>query len=54
MPQSFSCAHLHLTFSTKNREPFLGNLQLRMEMHAYLGEISNKLDCPSIIVPQLL
>ena len=50
MPQSFSCLHLHLVFSTKNREPFLGNLQLRKEMHAYLGEISNKLDCPSIVV----
>ena len=50
MPQSFSCAHLHLVFSTKNREPFLSDLQLRQEMHAFLGQVSNKLDCPILIV----
>ncbi|MFC1850619.1 transposase [candidate division CSSED10-310 bacterium] len=50
MPQSFSCAPLHVIFSTKKREPFLSDPQLRKEMHAFLGEVSNKLACPSVIV----
>ena len=50
MPQSLSCVHIHLVFSTKNREPFLRNAEIRDEMHAYLGGVSRKLDCLPIIV----
>lgn len=50
MPQSFSCAHLQVIFSTKNREPFLRDLPLRQEMHAYLGKVSNNVDCQTVIV----
>ena len=50
MPQSLSTVHIHLVFSTKNRAPFLRNPDLRSEMHAYLGGISKKLDCPPAIV----
>jgi REP element-mobilizing transposase RayT len=50
MPQSLSAVHIHLVFSTKGREPFLRNVQVREEMHAYLGRISKELDCPPVIV----
>lgn len=50
MPQSLSCVHLHLVFSTKNREAFLRDGELRKEMHAYLGGVSKTLECPSVIV----
>lgn len=50
MPQSLSSVHIHLVFSTKNREPFLWDETLQQEMHAYLGGISKKLDCPPVIV----
>jgi putative transposase len=50
MPQSLSAVHIHLVFSTKGREPFLRNAQLRKEMHAYLGGISKELYCPPVIV----
>lgn len=50
MPQSLSAVHVHLVFSTKGREPFLRNEQVRKEMHTYLGAISNELDSPPVIV----
>jgi putative transposase len=50
MPQSLSAVHIHLVFSTKGREPFLQDAQVRKEMHAYLGGISKELDSPPIIV----
>lgn len=50
MPQSLSSVHLHLVFSTKNRHPFFQDIGLRAEVHAYLGGISKKLDCPPLIV----
>ena len=38
MPQSFSCLHYHLIFSTKGRAPFLvGDLPNRL--YAYIGGI---------------
>ena len=50
MPQSISSVHIHLVFSTKNREPFLRNAEIRKEMHSYLGGVSKKLDCSPLIV----
>lgn len=50
MPQSLSAVYLHLIFSTKGREPYLADTDLRLEMHAYLGGISKQLDCPPIII----
>ena len=50
MPQSHSAVFLHLIFSTKNREPWLRDAELRAELHAYLGGVSKKLDCPPIAV----
>jgi putative transposase len=50
MSQSLSAVFLHLIFSTKNREPWLADPSLRAEIHAFLGGISNQLDCPPVIV----
>ena len=50
MPQSLSSVHIHLVFSTKGRQPFLRNEEIRKEMHAYLGGASKKLDCFPVIV----
>ena len=50
MPQSLSSVYVHLVFSTKNREPFLRDADIRKEMHAYLGGVSKTLDCPPVIV----
>jgi putative transposase len=50
MPQSLAQIYLHLVFSTKDRRPFLQDLQVREEMHYYLGGTSNKLGCPVLRV----
>ncbi len=50
MPQSLSSVYLHLVFSTKELRPFLRDQAIRDEMHAFLGGISKKLDCPLILV----
>jgi putative transposase len=39
MPQSLSAVYIHLVFSTKDREPFLRNLEMRTKLHAQLGGI---------------
>ena len=49
MPQSLSAVYLHLVFSTKDRRPFLNDATLRSETHAYLGSVSQQLDCPPIL-----
>jgi REP-associated tyrosine transposase len=50
MPQSLSAVYIHLIFSTKERFPYLKDEQLQRDLHAYLGEISKRLDCPPIRV----
>ena len=42
MPQSLSKVILHIIFSTKNREPWLGP-KVRPRMHAYLATIRRDL-----------
>lgn len=54
MPQSHSAVYIHLIFSTKNREPFLHEPEMRASAHSYLGEISKRLDCPPLIVGGML
>ena len=49
MPQSLSVVYIDPVFSTKDRRPFLRDTALRASLHAYLGEISNRLDCPPVI-----
>ncbi|MEK6283279.1 MAG: transposase [Acidobacteriota bacterium] len=50
MPQSLSAVYIHLVFSTKHRQPFLRDKNLRKDLHAFLGGTSKNLDCPPIIV----
>jgi putative transposase len=50
MPQSLSNVLVHIIFSTKNREPFLNDPELRAEMHRVLGGICNDRGSQSIIV----
>ncbi|MDB5340053.1 MAG: transposase [Planctomycetaceae bacterium] len=50
MPQSLTSIYVHLIFSTKDRQPFLDDLQVRTNLHTYLGGVSNRLECPTIVV----
>ena len=49
MPQSLSAVYIHLVFSTKNRQPFLRDSDMRVALHAELGGISKRLDCAPMI-----
>ena len=42
MPESLSKVILHIIFSTKNREPWLGS-DVRTRMHAYLATVCRDL-----------
>jgi putative transposase len=50
MSQSLAQIYLHIIFSTKERRPFLDDVELRKDTHAYLAGICRNLDSPSIIV----
>jgi len=50
MPQSLSAVYIHLVFSTKERYPYLIDEHFQRDLHAYLGEISKRLECPPIRV----
>jgi putative transposase len=50
MPQSLSAVYVHLVFSTKNRRPLLRDKASRETLHAFLGGISKRLDCPPILI----
>ena len=49
MPQSLSAVYIHLVFSTKDRQPFLRDLDTRTRLHAQLGRISKTLGCAPIL-----
>jgi REP element-mobilizing transposase RayT len=49
MPQSLVRNYLHITFSTKNRYPFISS-EIEEELYNYLGGICKKLDCYPILV----
>jgi REP-associated tyrosine transposase len=50
MPQSLAKVYIQIVFSTKDRFPFLSNIDIKKQMHAYLGGACNSLDCQVIIV----
>jgi len=50
MPQSLSNVVVHLVFSTKDRQPFLANDEIREEIHRQLGGTSKTFGCPTLIV----
>lgn len=45
MAQSLSNVFVHVVFSTKDRRPFLKDVQTRTELHCYLAGVSANLDC---------
>ncbi len=49
MPQSLIRNYLHITFSTKNRYPFIDS-EISEELYRYLGGICKNLECNPIIV----
>jgi putative transposase len=50
MSQSLAKILVHTVFSTKNRQPYLRDRDLRTETHAYLGGILANRGCQPIIV----
>ena len=44
MAQSLSKIYVHITFSTKSREPLIKK-EIQPELYAYIGEICNSLEC---------
>jgi REP element-mobilizing transposase RayT len=49
MGQSLVKNYVHITFSTKHRQPLI-HPPVEEELHSYLGGICNKLECPVIKV----
>ena len=50
MPQSHAAVYVHWVFSTKQRQPFLKDLNVRSQVHSALGGIAKRLECMPIIV----
>ena len=50
MPQSLSRIYLHVTFSTKNRERWLIDADLRKALHAYVAGTIKHLECVPVEV----
>jgi REP element-mobilizing transposase RayT len=49
MPQSLARLHVHLVFSTKNREPFITDA-VRESLHAYLATVLQNLGCAPVLI----
>ena len=49
MPQSVARLHVHLIFSTKNRERFLHD-QIRESLHSYMATVLQNLNCPPVLI----
>ena len=49
MPQSLVNNYMHITYSTKNRYPFI-DMQIKDEIFSYLGGICKNLECNPLIV----
>ena len=47
MPQSLSKVYVHITFSTKNRHPFIDD-NMKQDLWTYLGGICKSLECNPI------
>ena len=50
MSQSLAQIYIHIIFSTKNRESFLGDETIRREMHAYLATVLREYDSKAIVI----
>ena len=50
MPQSLARVVLHVVFSTKKREPFLKDDDVRNRLHAYMAGVLQRIGCEPILV----
>ncbi len=50
MPQSLVQFYAHITFSTKDRRPFLADADVRNRLHSYLVGTCRNLDSPSLSI----
>ena len=50
MPQSLAKILVHIVFSTKHRQPFLKNEEIRGELHAYTIGVLRALESPSLAI----
>ncbi len=49
MPQSLARLHIHLVFSTKNREPVITD-PVRSSLHAYMATVLQNLGCAPVLI----
>jgi REP element-mobilizing transposase RayT len=49
MPQSLARLHVHLVFSTKNREPVITD-SVRVSLHAYMSTVLQNLNCHPVLI----
>lgn len=49
MPQSLARLHVHLVFSTKNREPLITD-SVRNPLHAYMATVLGNLGCHPVVI----
>lgn len=49
MPQSLARLHIHLVFSTKNRETILTD-EVRSPLHAYMATVLQNLGCAPVLI----
>jgi putative transposase len=50
MPQSLSQIYVHAVFSTKDRRPYLQDIEVQRRLHEYIGGACRELGCPSVRV----
>ena len=48
MPQSLAQIYLHIVFSTKDRNPFLRDAELRKTLYAYMAGVLKNLGSPAL------
>jgi REP element-mobilizing transposase RayT len=49
MPQSLARLHIHLVFSTKNRDPVITD-DVRVSLHAYMATVLRNLGCVPMLI----
>ena len=49
MPQSLARLHIHLVFSTKNRDPIITDA-VRSTLHAYMAKVLQNLGCAPVLI----
>ena len=49
MPQSLARLHVHMIFSTKNRELVLHD-EVRPSLHSYMATVLENLGCPAVLI----